>query len=289
MTPTPTYDLLGVGVRIEISVASLQPRIASLLSGMQPARGAPDHLLRLTGEKGRHSARLSLFCDGALVRAGMDNFGAEAMLMWFLNQLALRTSRYLVVHAGCVATEGRAIPLPGRSGAGKSTLVAALVRGGFDYLSDEYAALDPETGLIHPYSLPLKLEPGARAGLALPGVGRGLESEEAPAYLLPDDVRPDCLSAPMTPAAIVFPRYQPTTRCHLEPLRRPEGLRRLAEQALNLNLLGGRGLRALARLVGAAPLYGLDFSDLEEARKTMRDIAAPPARLALSGAARAGR
>ena len=62
----------------------------------------------------------------------------------------------LFVHAGVVGWRGRAILLPGRSMSGKSTLVAALVRAGAEYYSDEYALVDDQ-GRVHPYPRPLKL------------------------------------------------------------------------------------------------------------------------------------
>jgi hypothetical protein len=58
------------------------------------------------------------------------------------------------VHAGVVTDRGRAIVLPGHSFSGKSTLVAALVRAGAEYYSDEYAILDAD-GLLRPYLEPL--------------------------------------------------------------------------------------------------------------------------------------
>ncbi len=60
------------------------------------------------------------------------------------------------VHAGVVAHRGRAIVIPGRSFSGKSTLVAALVRAGAAYYSDEYAILD-EQGRVNRYLEPLSL------------------------------------------------------------------------------------------------------------------------------------
>jgi hypothetical protein len=67
------------------------------------------------------------------------------------------------VHAGVVGWRGQAILLPGRSHSGKSTLVAALVREGATYYSDEYAVLDAQ-GRVHPYPKPLSLRhgPGGR-------------------------------------------------------------------------------------------------------------------------------
>ena len=54
------------------------------------------------------------------------------------------------VHAGVVALDGRAIVIPGRSGSGKTTLVQAFLRAGADYLSDEYAVVDPR-GRVHAF------------------------------------------------------------------------------------------------------------------------------------------
>ncbi len=60
------------------------------------------------------------------------------------------------VHAGAVAHRGGAIVVPGDSFSGKTTLVAALVRAGAEYYSDEYAVLD-ELGRVHPYAKPLSI------------------------------------------------------------------------------------------------------------------------------------
>ena len=60
------------------------------------------------------------------------------------------------VHAGVVAWKGKAIVLPGRSFSGKSTMVAALVRAGATYYSDEYAVFDSR-GRVHPFPKPLEI------------------------------------------------------------------------------------------------------------------------------------
>jgi hypothetical protein len=60
------------------------------------------------------------------------------------------------VHAGVVGWRGRAILVPGRSHTGKTSLVAALVRAGATYYSDEYAVLDLR-GRVHPFLKPLSI------------------------------------------------------------------------------------------------------------------------------------
>lgn len=60
------------------------------------------------------------------------------------------------LHAGVVAWKGQAIVIPGNSFSGKTTLVAALIKKGFLYYSDEYAIID-EDGYVHPFPKMLSL------------------------------------------------------------------------------------------------------------------------------------
>lgn len=87
----------------------------------------------------------------------------ELALLMLDNQLqvtvGLHAPNRIFVHAGAVGHEGRAIVIPGRSMAGKTTLVAALVRAGAVYYSDEFVVLD-ERGLVHPYAKPLSIRDG---------------------------------------------------------------------------------------------------------------------------------
>ena len=76
--------------------------------------------------------------------------------------VAENARRSLFVHAGVVGWRGSAIIIPGSSFTGKSTLVAALVRAGAAYYSDEYAIFD-RRGLVHPYPKRLSIRPGGPA------------------------------------------------------------------------------------------------------------------------------
>jgi hypothetical protein len=70
--------------------------------------------------------------------------------------IALEAPHHVFVHAGAVGHKGAAILVPGSSHAGKTTLVAALVRAGAEYYSDDFAPLDPQ-GKVHPFAKPLSL------------------------------------------------------------------------------------------------------------------------------------
>ncbi|BBH17070.1 hypothetical protein Back2_13570 [Nocardioides baekrokdamisoli] len=64
--------------------------------------------------------------------------------------VAEHATEAVFIHAGVVAVNGAALLLPGMSRVGKSSLVAALLRHGASYGSDEYALLTPD-GLVHAY------------------------------------------------------------------------------------------------------------------------------------------
>lgn len=83
------------------------------------------------------------------------------LAIWMLRtqmrrQVGHHTDEFVFIHSGVVAYNDRAILIPGPSFAGKSTLVAALVRAGATYYSDEFAMLNPQ-GLVAQYRDPLSL------------------------------------------------------------------------------------------------------------------------------------
>jgi hypothetical protein len=64
--------------------------------------------------------------------------------------VAAETKRNMFLHAAVVGLQGRAIVLPGKTLSGKTSLVAAFLRAGATYYSDEFAVLDSH-GRVHPY------------------------------------------------------------------------------------------------------------------------------------------
>lgn len=57
------------------------------------------------------------------------------------------------LHAGVAAFDDAAHVFCGATGAGKSTIVATLLELGWTYLSDEIAAIDTSSGVVHPFPL----------------------------------------------------------------------------------------------------------------------------------------
>ncbi len=114
---------------------------------------------------GARTRQFSLVYAGAARLArSLDHDDALAVFDSALNLEVAEFARgCLFVHAGVVGWHGRAIVLPGPSHAGKSTLVAALLRAGATYYSDEFAVFDA-AGRVYPFPrrLSLRGEPGAR-------------------------------------------------------------------------------------------------------------------------------
>jgi hypothetical protein len=97
--------------------------------------------------------------DGELISGG-QGLDPDLALELLDSQLRLYLGRKapdaIFVHAGVVAHRARAIVMPATSFSGKTMLVAALIRAGAIYFSDEFAVLDRD-GRVHPYAKPLSI------------------------------------------------------------------------------------------------------------------------------------
>ena len=169
----------------------------------------------------------------------------------------------VLLHAGAVERDGRAIVVAGESGRGKSTLTAALVQAGFNYVTDELVLIDPLTAHVEPYpkALDLSAESHTLLGLGDPA-GIGLQGT----------------GVPRRPRLIVRGRRARPARAARRPLRRrsraDDGVRSLAPVDALVELLRSTfaetfilpdALGTLARLCTVTPAIGLDRMPLDAA------------------------
>jgi hypothetical protein len=130
----------------------LPPLRAPMSSGRAQRKFHLSSALALDGKKA-----FSLECAGRRIASSASLLPMLRALEWEMSLLlAERAPDRIFVHAGVVEWKGRALLVPGRSFSGKSTLVAALVRAGCAYLSDEFAILD-STGVCHAHPRKLSL------------------------------------------------------------------------------------------------------------------------------------
>jgi hypothetical protein len=120
---------------------------------------------------------------------------ADLIVIDLQRTLAHRADGLVFVHAGVVACEGRALVLPGRSRSGKSELVAALVRAGAEYLSDEFAVFDGD-GLVRPYARAIALRQG----------------EGTRVWMRAEALGARAAARPVPPGLIAFLRFSPASR-----------------------------------------------------------------------------
>jgi len=180
-------------------------------------------------------------------------------------QMALGQRRYLLLHASAVERDGRVLLMTGESGSGKSTLAALLSRRGWRLMGDEFALIDPATGLAHAFPRLVSLKnaaipvveaavPDARFGPLIEGTPKGTIR-----HLVPDVASVAAMDQPGTPALLLFPRYgfAPDVR----PVAPGEVFVRLTQASTNYVALGARGFEALTGLVRAIPARAIDYPD----------------------------
>ena len=184
-------------------------------------------------------------------------------------QVALGCRRFLLLHASVVERDGRALVMTGESGSGKSTLAALLSTRGWRLLADEFALVEPGTGLIHPFPRPVSLKnesvalleaalPDARFGPVLRGTPKGDIR-----HLIPDPRALARMDELARPALLLFPRYgfAPATR----EVPGSEAFVRLTGASTNYQAMGEAGFVALTRLVREVRAKAMDYPDTETA------------------------
>jgi len=195
--------------------------------------------------------RLDLWIGDTLAAADVPTAEAPSRALASLNRwICYAPGPLLVLHAAAAARSGRAVALVGDSGAGKSSLVAALVRAGWTYLSDEAIGVDADAN-FHPYPRPITLRRGSWSALAdmearLPADRERFAATEWHVPALSLDAVAD---GPMPPRAVILVRHAPGARADLRPITRGAAIEQLARQSCNLSHFGQEGLDRLASVV----------------------------------------
>lgn len=182
--------------------------------------------------------------------------------LWDIHHQATQNVRsFLALHAGAVATAQGSLILPGPMESGKSTLVAALLRAGWGYLSDEVAALDPITGRAHPFPKHLYLDQDSVD--MFPGLGERLaDRDERSRGRLDRTIRSQDLDAavagPVALRAIVFLGRDRVGPARLLDMPGGEAVLQMAANCFNLHRYGERGVEFLSRVARDAVMFRLE-------------------------------
>lgn len=194
-----------------------------------------------------------------------------------LMQMMRRLGRF-PVHAGCVAREGRGVLLAGTSGSGKSTLTAALVRDGWDFLSDDMVFIAPQSGGLAAWGFSDKID-CSDATASMFAELRHMVGQPTPAGRgkHPVDVEDvfGVLPVPVCqPHALILPRISGERKSVLQPVSASYALRELVPNVLLTQRAATQAhLDTLAALVKEVPCYSLDTgTDLSFASRCVQEV-----------------
>jgi HprK-related kinase A len=240
----------------------------------KPEEGIADFTVRLEAETYlRRWVRPSVAINGDfMLPDAMPMALAHGLLaaeMGMNLQMAMGQRHYLLLHASSVERDGKVLIITGESGAGKSTLSALLGERGWRFMGDEFALIDPVTGLSYPFPRPVSLKNAAiaviqaaigddRLGPLLPGTPKGDIR-----HLIPPASAIDAMDQPGQPALIVFPRFGHAKA--IRPMGTSEVFVRLTQASTNYVALGERGYSALTNLVTQTPARAIDYPDTDGA------------------------
>lgn len=270
-------DCGAARIRVRSDVAPLAGMLQTLYAAypVQGADGVFDATVRMHRGRGVRRVfrpQVELLVDG---ERPFEPFPADTpvpLLEWGINYtIATRLNNFLLLHAGVVERDGRAIVLPALPGSGKSTLTAALATRGFRLLSDEFGVVRLADSHLLPMLRPVALKnesidivgrwaPDAAMGPRFPKTRKGTV-----AHLAPDAASVDRRNQSARPAVVIFPRFDAGTEFELTPVMRSRAFARLAVNSFNYELLGPDSFDALTRLIGLSDCFELRYRSLERA------------------------
>lgn len=264
-----------VGFRIGSSWPQPVAALSALYAGYPaPEDGIADFTVRLEPERSwRRWLRPSIAIRGDFTLPDAAPLalahGLLAAEMGMNLQMALGQRRYLLLHASAVERDGRALLMTGHSGAGKSTLAALLGERGWRFMGDEFALLDPATGLLHAFPRLVSLKNGAialmegEADLERFGPRLGGTPKGDIRHMRPNARAVTEMSVPAKPGLILFPRYGFVAADRA--MGASEIFVRLTQASTNYVALGEPGFDALSTLVRRVPARAIDYPDTDTA------------------------
>ena len=228
----------------------------------EPLTGARTLDLYIPDEdKGLDPPQYSLFGNGLFLGKGTAGSLVAAALHQVYTAMPKGVRDFVFLHAGAVTANQEAILLPAAMDTGKSSLTLALLREGFDYLSDEFGAIDPVTARLHPVPRLLHIDDAATR--FFPGLEGTLEDRTVPPFKLtgrfldPEHIGRS-VGHPSGVGWIVFPTPRFDGPARLIPISRVEAMESLARASFNLAHYRERAVILLSRVVHGAQLFRLE-------------------------------
>lgn len=190
-------------------------------------------------------------------------------------QVVLKCSPDIALHAACMLSGGKGLLISGRPGAGKTTLAVHLMEAGFEYAADDIALIAPD-GRASGVPFAPALKPGAWAMIEKfrPDIGKSAVHNRPDGqrvrYL---NVRGAVHSGSVPVGWIVFIKRASNSPAKLAPLGQLETISRLIGASYSPGgKLTHQGFCAIKRTLADAKLFELQYSDAAQARDLIVDL-----------------
>jgi len=190
------YSILGAGVSLETDSPAFLERFHRDYAWFRTSssRGKPQLFCSVLLQGGDPSVRVNRHC----VSLNGHPHPTSGAYHFVVRHIYEKIRGFVLLHAGVVTRQGKALILAGPPGVGKTTLVLELLRSGFTFFSDDVCPVDRMTKLVHPFPRSARFDTGRRRGKVSVGAGEiGSEVGGAPCraacliFLDPGEVRTD--------------------------------------------------------------------------------------------------
>lgn len=275
------YALLDTDIALSFADTALDELVHPTLAHLERAVPVGDPLVIAID---RHGGRFRLIEGGGLVDACRRPSEVAPLVKLHVARLAVdRYPHRLAVHAGALATSAGCLLMPAAAGSGKSVLTAALMAGGWKYLSDDTALLDDRDFAVEGvcYSLTIKRGGWDVVSPLFPELPR------QPVHIRPDRQRVRYLPPVMRQADsrpderkvrwIVSPRFASSgPPAALKPLGRAEALRLVLANCGWVRPLDLETIDRTIAWLDAVESYGLVYSSLSAAVEAIEAMTVKP-------------
>jgi hypothetical protein len=221
------------------------------------------HVVTITREQG---GGFALDLGGGPCQAGLSREDLFDLLQdEAVRAVIVDMASAVVLHAGAVGLNGRAVLLAGPTGSGKTSLAAWFVANGFRYLSDEVVALVAGgTDVVgFPRAMVVKGEAAGKVE-AFTGCGAAdIIRTGANTMIRP---MPERIAgrSPQPCGLIIFPKFDPGTSLRIAAVSAAQAGLRLMGCNLNARNLRGEGFGEIGALARAAPAFVLHYGDFDQ-------------------------
>ena len=210
---------------------------------------------------------------------GDPTLATHPLLSLALVETMKRLERY-PLHAAALSLNGKGVLVPGASGSGKSTLSVALVRAGFDFLSDDTVFLTTSSDGVWVWGFPDEIDVMETTVAMIPELAHLAGSPLRPGRdkhgFRVEELFGCTVVAGCRPAALIAPKVVTGPRSELEPLVPSDALVALMPNLLLTDPPSTQAhLDCLAVLVEAVPCLTLRVgSDLDAAAACVAGLVA---------------